>query len=439
MNAYRFAKSSILFSLIILISFSCKKDLNLVGLDLVSPEELLKLGYTDTVQVNAFSVREDSVKTANLAYPLLGSMNDPIFGVSTADWFSQIRLTSEPTDFGTNPVFDSAFLYLPFVGSYGDTLSNMTLRVYHLNESIFDSIHKYSINTISYDQANPLGELTFSPRPHDSAYFEGQKHAPVLRIPLNSNFGQLIIGVDTANFTNNTKFLSYFKGIAIVSESQSTPGKGAIIKMAVAAGSSKISMFYHNSTDTSGYNFTLSSDCKSFTHFDHGDYDEASPLLRQQILTGDTTLGGQFLFVQTMGGVRVKLRIPGVKNWFSNQKVIINDAQLILTNASPSSTFPPPSNISLYPVAADGTLSAVSLPDANEGQSYFGGYYNSSSGRYTFRLTHYIQQLMTGEQNDYGLYLIIPGSSISGGRLVLNGIHAPSSSMKLYIKYTVIN
>ena len=438
MNISRLAQRTLLFILTILISFSCKKDLNLIGLDLVSPSELLKLGYTDTVQIKAFSVEEDSVKTANLSYALIGSMNDPVFGRTTANWFSQLRLSVEPTEFGTYPVFDSAFLLLPYSGSYGDTMSNMTIKVYSLMQDLLDSVQQYSNQTIMYDEESLLGQITFTPRPHDSIYFEGSRQIPYLRIPLNSVFGSRMVLADTSDLKTNAKFIDYFKGIAIIADPQQQSGSGAILNMTISSGSSRIDMYYHNLTDTSSYSFNLNSDCQRFNHYEHENYTGASPLLRQQI-AGDSTLGQQFLFVQTMGGIRVKLRFPNLKNWFNNQKVIINDAQLILTNASPSSTFKPPSSLSLYPVNADGTLYPYALPDANEGTGYFGGYYDSSTGRYDFRLTHYVQQILTGKQTDYGLFLIIPGSSITGGRLVLNGTGAPASSLKLYIKYTVVN
>jgi hypothetical protein len=438
LNAFRLSQRVLLFVLILLVSFSCKKDLSRIGLDLVSPEELLQLGYSDTVQIQAFSVREDSVKTANLTYAMIGSMNDPVFGRTTANWFSQVRLSVEPSDFGAFPQVDSAFLLLPYASSYGDTLSNMTIRVYRLTEDIIDSVHQYSNNTIQYEQF-PIGELTFTPKPHSASFFNGSTQSPYLRIPLNSRFGLPISAADTSDLGSNAKFVKYYKGIAIVAEPQDQQGSGAVLTMAVSNGSSRIDMYYHNQTDTSSYSFSLNTDCLRFNHFEHENYTGASPLMTQQIIEGDTTLGQQFLFVQTMGGVRVKVKFPYLKNWFNSQKVIINDAQLIFTSGSLSSTFNPPASIALYPISDDGTLYPYQLPDADEGTGYFGGTYNSSSHTYTFRLTHYVQQVLTGTQSNNGLFLIIPSSSVTGGRLVLNGTAAPSSGLKLYIKYTVVN
>ncbi|NVO19477.1 MAG: DUF4270 domain-containing protein [Bacteroidetes bacterium] len=436
MNAYRFAKR-LVFSLVsLLIVFSCKKDLNLVGLDLISPDELLKLGYVDTVHIDAYSVADDSIKTFDLSAALVGSTNDPVFGRTTANWFGQINLAVEPTNFGTNAVCDSAFLMLPYSGSYGDTMSNMTVHIYPLLEDILDSVHKYSNATIQYDVNNPLGELTFTPRPHDSIYFDGAKNAPYLRIRLNYHFGASIVNADTSDLATNAKFVKLFKGIAMVADPSQGVGTGAILQFAVTSGTSRIDMYYHNATDTSTYKFYINSNCKRFNHFEHENYQGASPILQQQI-AGDSLLGDKFLFVQANGGIKVKLRFPYIKNWAKSQKVIINDARLILTNASPSASFPAPSTISIYPIADDGTISTSYLIDDSETYYDFGGSY-MASGNYEFRLTRYIQQILTGAGKDNGLFLLIPGSSVQGGRLVLNGTKSPSSPLKLYIKYTVV-
>lgn len=425
------------FLLLSILTLSCKKDLNEIGLDLVSPGELIRMGYTDTVQVQAFSVAEDSIRTYGLSYALIGSMYDPVFGKTSAEWYSQIRLVDEPTDFGTHPVFDSAFLYLPFNNSYGDTLSNMTLKVFELTEGIVDSVHNYSNKTIAYDDEFPLGQITFTPKPHDSTYYNGYKHTPVLRIKLNSRFGNKILNADTTDLADNESFLEYFKGIGIVADQVNDPGKGAILKLTVSAVSSYIDLYYHNDLDTSIYSFEFNSECKRFNRFNHNGYQEASPLLQQQ-LSGDTTLGGQFLFLQAMGGVRIKLKFPNLVNWKNKDHILINDAQLIFSNAMPSTTFPAPSAISVYPVASDGSLYPYQLPDADEGTSFFDGTYNTTQGTYRFRLTHYVQQILNGKQKDYGLFMVVPTASLVSSRLVLSGTHAPTSGLKLYIKYTVI-
>lgn len=424
---------SVLLSLLL---SSCTKELSSIGLDLLDPLDLLSMGYTDTVQINAYSIPEDSVLTSNLTYAQIGSMYDPIFGRTTANFYSQVFITTTRVRFGTNPVFDSAYFYLPYKSSYGDTLSNMTFRVYALTEDIVDSLKYYSNNTLSYDVSKPLGEITFQPKPHDSSYYDGSKHAPFLRIPINSNFGNYILNAeDTTYLNNNTEFVKFFKGICVVAEPQNTQGKGAIITFNMPTDYSRIVMYYHNTEDTLNYSFAISSACSMFQNYDHHGYAEAIPMLKQQ-LEGNYSLGQQFLFAQGMGGIKIKLEFPYLSKWFESEKVLINDAQLILGNASVSDVFTNPSTITVRGVGEGGTTSPFAIADEDEGDSYFDGTYNASSNSYRFRLTRHIQQILTGKANNNGLHLIIPSASYVGTRLVLNGTSSPQSDLKLYLRYS---
>ena len=151
-------------------------------------------------------------------------------------------------------------------------------------------------------------------------------------------------------------------------------------------------------------------------------------MLKQQ-LDGDTLLGQQFLFAQGMGGIKIKIQFPFLKNWFETGKVVINDAQLFLGNASVSETFYNPSTITLNSIGESGTTNPEKMAT---------GSYNLSSNSYRFQITRYIQQVLTGKIKDKGLHLVIPNAEYLGTRLVLNGTSSPQSDLKLYLRYTKI-
>ena len=420
---------------------SCTKDISSIGLDLVEPVDLLTMGYTDTVKIVAYTIPDDSVYTHNLSvnngyYIQVGSMYDPIFGKTTSDLYSQLYLSQSRTRFGTDPVFDSAFLYLPYYSAYGDTLTNMTFRVYNLTEDIVDSLHSFSYNKLSYDPV-PIGQITFQPRPSDSSYYQGKKHAPMLRIPINKKFGNTILGItDTSVLNSNANFVKVFKGICIIAEPQNTPGKGSICTFRMPADYFKLQMHYHNPGDTAlTYNFAISYSTSRFQNYDHNGYAEAVPLLRQQ-LEGDTNLGQQYLFAQGLAGTKIKIRFPYLAQWFDSEKIVINDAQLILGNSSVSTVFPRPSSLLLRGIGENGSTSPVSIVDENEGSGYFDGRYDAATNSYRFRITRYVQQMLTGKVRDNGFHLLVPSSAINGARLVLNGTSSPQSDLKLYLRYT---
>ena len=430
-----FLRQLVLVALVSLFIASCTKEISPIGTTLLDPVDMLGMGYTDTVQIRAYTVLDDSVYTRNQNYAQVGSMYDPIFGRTTATFFSQVITTTSRARFGTQPVFDSAFLYLPYKASYGDTVSNMTFRVYALSGSIIDSVHSYSNKTIGYDVNKPLGEITFQPKPHDSAYYNGKKQPPVLRIPINGFFGNYVMNADTISLNTISAFVKYFKGICIVAEPQNSVGKGCIINFDLTSANSYIKMYYRNSEDTSTYIFNVNTNCNRFQNYEHYGYAEAIPMLKQQ-LDGNTSLGQQFLFAQGLGGVKIKIEFPYLKQSFNPQKTVLNDAQLILGNASVSSVFTSPLAITLRGVGEAGTTSPVNIVDENETAGHFDGYYNKNSNSYRFRLTRYIQQVLSGEVNNNGLHLILPSSGLNGERLVLNGTSSPQSDLKLYLRYT---
>ena len=424
-----------------LVIFSCSKELTPIGLGLIEDGDLLSMGYTDTVQLVAYTIPDDSIYTRNLdinnaPYIMVGSMYDPVFGKTTSNLYSQLFLTTLRTRFGTSPVFDSAFLYLNYKGAYGDTLSNMTFHVYKLTESIVDSLTSYSYSTVSYDP-DPIGEITFQPKPHDSAFYGGAKHSPTLRIPINSKFGNDVLGItDTIALNNNAGFVKKFKGICIIAEPQNTVGKGSIITFKMPSDYIQLQMFYHNNPDSAkSYNFAISTGCSRFQNYNHYGYAEAIPILKQQ-LTGNTSLGEQFLFAQGLGGTKIKIQFPYLDKWFDNEKIIVNDAQLIIGNSSVSTVFPNPGFLSLHSVGENGTTSPFSIVDENDATGYFDGTYNAAANNYRFRITRYVQQVLTRKERNNGLHLIIPSSALNATRLILNGTSSPQSDLKLYLRYT---
>ena len=441
MKRFDYLRQLSFVTLLSLLIFSCSKELSPIGIGLIEDADLLSMGYTDTVKLVAYTVSDDSIYTRNLSindvhYIQIGSMYDPVFGTTTSNLYSQILLTSSRTRFGTNPVFDSAFLYLKYKSSYGDTLSNMTFRVYSLTDDIVDSLTSRSYSTVSYDP-DPIGEVTFQPRPHDSAFYGGEKQSATLRISINSKFGNSVLGIaDTNALNKNSAFIKAFKGICIIADPQKTPGKGSIITFQIPSGYMPLTMHYHNTPDSAKtYNFAISSGGSRFQNYNHNGHAEAIPILKQQ-LNGNTSLGEQFLFAQGLGGTKIKIQFPNLDKWVDNNKIVINDAQLIIGNSSVSSIFPNPRYLLLNTVGVNGSTNSNSIVDANESSGYFDGTYNSSANSYRFRITRYIQQVILGKERNNGLHLIIPSSAVNGSRLILNGTASPQSDMKLYIRYT---
>ncbi|RLD88401.1 MAG: hypothetical protein DRJ09_08525, partial [Bacteroidetes bacterium] len=106
----------------LLLLFSCRKSPHTIGASILPENAQLKIVYGFWDGLYGHSIIEDSIRTDELSRNMLGSMNDSVFGVTTANIAAQFTLTSNGIDFGENPQLDSMVLYLRYNGEiYGDS------------------------------------------------------------------------------------------------------------------------------------------------------------------------------------------------------------------------------------------------------------------------------------------------------------------------------
>jgi hypothetical protein len=141
------------------------------------------------------------------------------------------------------------------------------------------------------------------------------------------------------------------------------------------------------------------------------------------------------LYLQSMGGVRTVIKFPYLMSWVKNQKIAINDAQLVMKNHNPESILDPPGNLSLYGITRDGKLTF--LPDQFESSLYYDG--NYANNGYRFRIALHIQDILTNDTLNNGFYLMIPGASINAQRVVINGPADANDRFMLRLVYTRLN
>jgi hypothetical protein len=444
------------FAIILILSFfaillnSCDEEPDLIGLDLQPQSEKLGVAFSDTSTVFAYSLIDDSLRTDNYSLNLLGTYNDPIFGTTSASIFTQIRLSNNNVDFGNNPVLDSVILKLPYSGSYTynditTKLDKQHIKIYEVSEKIYiDSVY-YSDKVLNYDDVNELGDLVFTPAPKDSVSINGVKYPPLLQIKLNSYFGNKLLNAGTANLIDNDKFTDYFKGLFIKALPLSTTqtNKGAILYFNLNSTLADLTIYYKNSGDTTQkkYIFVINDKCSKFTNFNHYGYSNASLDLKKQLGIGmpaDTTEGFKQLYLQSMGGVKINLKLPYLRNWVKDRKVVINEAVLVLSNIDVNDNNTPPKLLTLLRKLSSGKTAF--LPDyIDEGSSFFDANYNSSKREYRIRITRYIQYMLNTTDTDYGLVMLIDSRRTTANRLIIRGTDKTfSDRLKLEIKYTLI-
>lgn len=423
--------------IVLLFSFftSCKKDPQTLGFDLVENNPL-EVVFCDTVTVVAYSELEDSIRTDETTYNLLGSFYDPVFGKTSAAIFTQISLSTTNPDFGTNPQCDSLVFSLQYTGYYGDTTATQTIRLYEITEYLYLDTVYYSFQTVTYD-ATELASYTFAPHPNDSVLIDTTYYEPHLRFTMPPALGDKILTAPSTAVDSNSSFKEYFKGLAILPDDIATaPGVGALLYFNFYANISRINLYYHNDEEDSlSYRIALNATSNArFVHFDHSGYEQADALFRQQLLQGDRSLGNEQVYLQSNAGVKTRIEFPYLLNLVKDNKIAINEAQLIFYNRDPESPYDPPQELALYGTN-DSTL--FYLEDQSEDADYFDGNYNKP--RYRFRISRYIQGVLLGEQDNTGLYLFTTGASTNATRVILNGPETSADRMELRLIYTKPN
>lgn len=419
----------------VLIIASCNKEPDLIGLDLLPEGDRLNMSYTDTSSIIAYSVREDSLITMNLASNLLGYLNDPVFGPVKASFYTQYRLPNNNLNFGDNPVADSIVFTLVYNGVYGDSLTQHTVKVYELADSLRTFKKTYYSSSTMPVLPTPIGEATFVPNLLKADSVDGKFVKPHLRIALTQEFANKILSSSAETLSSNRFFAQIFKGLFIDAAPIAAGSPGSILHFDMLNEMSRVVLYYHNDKDTTSVKFLINSSCIRFNNFNNYDYASASPELLQQF-AGDTTTMHQHVFLQSMAGSKVKLRIPWLGNIPQNAKIAVNEALLVFTDSEPGNIFKAPGQLSLRGLSDSSTY--VVVADERIGAAYFGGRYINKK-EYQFRITKYVQdRMMYPDLPDNGLMLLIPAGSLTANRLILNGPGHPTDRMKLVIYYTII-
>ncbi len=405
-------------------------------MDVQPKADQLNVSISDTISIFAHTVKEDPIRSDETSYNLVGLNNDPIFGKNAASFYTQLRLSILEPDFGLYPITDSIVFSMVYDTIYGDSNAQHTFKIYELNEDMYrDSI--YFSNKEFLTKSTPVGTKTFIPNYKDSVIVDGDtinKSPALLRIHLNKSLGDKFLS-NSSKMETNEDFCKFFKGFYVTSSSAT--GEGSIMSFKLVDIQSKVTLYYHNMTDTSKYTFYINDYAARVNHFNHTKYQFANPFLKSQIF-GDTAKGQKVLYLQSMAGLKVHFSLPYLKDFVKEGKIAINKADLVLsvddsTDQSLGKYSPPPQLMLVE--ERDGEMYV--LVDQLEGEGYYGGKYNKKTKEYKFNIARHIQQILDGVKENRTLTIVVYTSHRTNiaNRVVLKG-PGRSDGLKLHITYT---
>lgn len=262
------------------LAISCDKDFATLGSDIAGQNNF---GTVDKkYDVIAYSKKLKPVQTNGLPANLLGVYKDPLYGLTTANFVSQVNPSSLDPTFGEGVILDSVVLTVPYFSKatgtddngatlyeldsvYGSSPiklhiyeSNYFLRSFDPNSEFNESQKYYSDGSTSMtntiDETQLKGTVIYS----DDNFEPSNKQiilkdvdenvtdrlAPALRIKLSNAFWQAKImdKEGSTELSNLNNFQDYFRGLYFKTESIADDGNMALLNF--AASTANVTLYY---------------------------------------------------------------------------------------------------------------------------------------------------------------------------------------------------
>ena len=390
-----------------LIAASCT-DPNTIGLEVQPTSDNIIISETSSFNWQTTQTdSEDSLRTDEALNLILGGIDDSQFGLNNAGFYTQILLTENNTDLGTNPIVDSVVMSYTYSGYYGDLENFTSLDVLILQEDIYKDSVYYSN---SYQVPSP-GGMSYV---ESFSVSEDASESPLLTIRLSDSFGQEILDLQNEGLKDNETFLENFKGISVIASAQNT-----ILYLNPTGSNSVLKIYYHNEqsgSDTISLDFELGGDAARINLFNH------KPLV-------NLNQEEDKVYIQSMAGYKVKI---GVNNTDSIKSILqgksINKVTMTF-DVEEGSQSEYAAHEKLFLVRVNEQGDNIFLTDYTvEGETHFGG--RLDNDKYEFNITRYFYQLLNNDTYTNDLYLLPAGAAVNANRTIL------SEDIKLTINYS---
>lgn len=442
MNKKFLLSTAVVLMLVSAFFFGCKKSAD-AGIGIIPEDKLILLESSDTINIEAYTYPIDSIITSNTSVVLLGSYDDRIFGKVQAGFVIQI-LPGATSGFGNGAIADSMILSLRYASDsvvplYGEQGATMNFVAQEITTQLYRDTSYY--NTYQPDWLNLTDELvntTFIPE-------DGRNDTVTLDIPLNLVFGQKII--DNYEFWHDdveptdTSFYDFFQGMYI--KSNDIPYDGSISTFNIMDALSKAVLYYHNDDDTLALSFVISQYSTRFNMFSH--LHDASGFLPD--LDNPGVVQDSVVYMQGIGGLKVKIKMPGLDKIKESGLWGVNRAELVLPVEDKILTdenqYPAPLKANISGITDEGGLQILDDYYNFETRIHLGIPYVDN--KYVFDITYRVQQILSGSVENNGFYLFpessflyrasdqsVISTSINPSRVVLTGPEH-SNRMKLIL------
>lgn len=375
----------------------CKKDPNsLIGDNLQPGDELLQPYFSDTaaaLDIISFTSVHDSLLMQKLTTALLGTMNDPVFGVSTYNYVADLHrdILFELVPEGST--LDSVILELAYSSSFRLNNSHkntpLTINIIELGEALIEDSSYFTYEAPVLSSTKLLSNYTFTPNPFDTLPDSNRTVLNSLKLKLSNDFGHRLMQARADDYIDGTSCSKFFKGLYLQFDKARQQNSGNIFSFNTPYNKGTgVVVYYKKPNDTLQKEAYFFFGPTAHTYIER-DRTNAAPDFKAQI-AGDTSKGQQRVYIQSTGGALMQFKLPNIKE-LSDHKIIVNYACLVMKNAQfdQGVNLDAPGQLVAYVRNDDNTISDI--PDRYNP----GGVYDSKTGEYRLVLTRYIQEVIT--------------------------------------------
>lgn len=390
---------------------SCNEEESAIGMGLQDPATLYA-GTNDTLYGSAMTLLDDSLMTTNYSLGLLGYVSDNVFGTADASIYTQIACTSESGINYANSTIDSVVLSIT-VNEFTSNVSRGAVPLHFQVTPLLSPISTdhlyYSTDTIATDTKHFF---------NGTVYVTPNKDTTTIRLCLNSRANALFEG---KTYTK-AEFMAAVNGIRIRLVDNRQP---VMMTVNFAAQNTKLTVYrqYHESDTTSEAlqdGFSISTGARHFNHYRHRYIGDLATFNTNR---KDSVNGSQHLYLDPMGGTRIKLDFDSCIKAFhtAHPNAVIHYAELLLPVSDDSPASAPPDDLLAFRCGIDTTSYVYDMIDPYSSAGFDGTCHQGSTNKYyRLRITQHLQKLLR-DGKDYGTLLVINSRRASAKRAVING------------------
>jgi hypothetical protein len=414
-----------LFSFFVLVVASCTKQSDNLGLGVLPEEDILSVNQTDTISMQAYTVKADSSLFDELSSVMLGNTNDAVFGFFRASTAVQFALSTDGVASTSNITVDSVVLSLSYLGrNYGKDLSQVLVVQENLEQLYKDSTY------YTNHQMNVLGDNLVEPGEELVNFYSGtipDNTTKTLDIRLNKYFGDRLIHGDPANLLTNNAFQQNFRGLYISTSSTD----GEVVNFDLRDPGTKLTVYGKDRTKREytqyRYDFIVTEQCAYFTKIDQAYLGSEMSFME----TGDSVLTNVNSYALAGSPVYTSVSFPYLSNLNQFSGRTINRAELVIP-FDESKSGRPPEEVLVYYRASNGNV--LSIFDGVETKV------SLTTSVYKVNVTRHIQKCLNGDIENNGLLIYAGANGVTANRVRLHGpefnLSNPLENMRLIVTFT---